>query len=426
MNDIKKTNLKRWPYMAVGFGVFLFVGLIYGWPIFAPVFGAEFKSWNSAALALTFTISMSCFCVGNMLGGMIVKRTSVRIATIISAACILAGFIATTRVQESSIWVLYVSYGVVCGFGVGLMYNIVLNVATKWYPDKVGTVSGTLMMGFALSTLLLGTGASYMIGIYGWRTVFIVLGIITAAILVIASFLLALPGQDVILPQKPVPASGKHDAAADMTVGQMVKSLPFWLFMVWGLFMLVSVYSLMGNTKQVALDIGASASVATLSVAVVSLSNGLGRFILGSAYDKFGRKLVMTIDSLLLLASAIVIIAAFKTGSSSVMMIGFILTGLAYGGVPPMSSAFVVDFFGGKNYAGKFGIISFYILFGSIGSFLAGVIKTQSGTFETVFYVLIGLEIAAVLLNLGIKKKAAVSAASPAKLPETSVSAVKA
>ncbi len=406
-----KSNVKRWPYIVLGFGIFLFVGLIYGWPIFAPVFGAEFKSWDSAALALTFTISMSFFCFGSMLGGTITKKTSPKIALMISAVLICAGFILTTTVQENTIWVLYLSYGVISGFGVGLVYNVILNVAAKWFPEKVGTVSGALMMGFALSTLLLGTGASYLIEIYGWRSIFLTLGIITAAVLLTGSFFIALPGKNVILPQKVESATGKCVSDTNMTLIEMIKSKQFWMFMVWGLLMLISVYALMGNAKQVALDIGASASIATLSVAVISLSNGLGRLVLGTAYDKFGRKITMTLDSLLLLASAVFIIAAFRTHSMPVMMIGFILTGFAYGGVPPTSSAFTVDYFGSKNYASKFGIVTIYILFGSIGSFLAGVIRTHAGTFQTVFYVLIALEILAVVLNFSIKKKSEEEAA---------------
>lgn len=400
-----KTNIKRWPYLFIGSIAFLFAGLVYGWPIFSPIFASEFPSWNTADLALTFTFCMSFFCIGNLLGGPIANKISPRATMIIAAALISLGFIGTTAVQENTIILLYLTYGVIASFGIGIIYNITLTVVTKWFPEKVGTASGVLMMSFAISTLFLGTPASYLMLHFGWRYVFIALGILTGSVLVIASILLKYPGKDVLLPAKTVKEDESAGTDKSFTALQMVKSKSFWLFMLWGVFVLVSVFSLMGSTSLIASDIGASATLATLSVSIIGISNGLGRLILGSAYDKFGRRKAMLLGSSFLLLSGILIIGAFKTGSIALMVAGFILCGIAYGGVPSMGSAFIVDYYGSKGYSLKFGIVSLYILFGSLGSYLAGVIKMATGSFETVFYVVVGFEILAVVVSLFISKK---------------------
>ena len=178
------------------------------------------------------------------------------------------------------------------------------------------------------------------------------------------------------------------------------------MFFVWGMMILVSSYAVIGNAKQCVLDLDSSATLmATLSVIVISVCNGLGRLILGTAYDKLGRMKTMTINSLMIMVSSILLISAFQTGSVLLMIIGFILVGFAYGGVPPTSSAFIADFFGTKNYSLKFGVVTLYIFIGAFGSTLAGLIKDSAGSFENLFYVLIGLGIIAFLLNFSIGKQ---------------------
>ena len=151
-----KTNLKKWIYIAIGAVVFLCIGIIYSWSVFAQVFSNSFKSWTSTELATTFTIIMAFFCVGNISGGIFLKKASPKIVMMISGILIGAGFIGVSQVRESSILLLYASYGMISSFGVGMVYNVVISVITKWFHDRVGMASGILMMSFAFSPLVLG------------------------------------------------------------------------------------------------------------------------------------------------------------------------------------------------------------------------------------------------------------------------------
>ncbi|HNU73125.1 MAG TPA: MFS transporter, partial [Thermodesulfobacteriota bacterium] len=137
---------------------------------------------------------------------------------------------------------------------------------------------------------------------------------------------------------------------------------------------------------------------------LLAVSNGIGRLLLGSLYDRVGRKKTMTIDTLLIIMSSAAMIAAFRTCSIPLTMLGVMLTGLAYGGLPPISSAFAVDFFGPSNYPMKFGIVSLTILVGAFGSAFAGFIRDTAGSFQTFFYILIVFGAVAMILNLLIRR----------------------
>ena len=146
--------------------------------------------------------------------------------------------------------------------------------------------------------------------------------------------------------------------------------------------------------------------MATAAVTLLAIANGLGRLLLGSLYDRFGRIRTMTLDTLLIIASSGAMVLAFRTRSLALMLLGVALTGLAYGGVPPTSSAFVVDYFGAEDYPMKFGVVNLFIFVGAFGSALAGMIKDTAGSFEKLFYLLIVLGLLALGLNLMIRKPA--------------------
>jgi len=386
--------------------VFLCIGIIYAWSIFAEVFKQNFQTWTNTALASTFTIIMAFFCVGNVSGGFILKKLSPKKTLLITGILIGLSFIAVSALQENTIWLLYLSYGVVGSFGVGLSYNVVLSVVTKWFPDKVGMASGILMMSFAFSTLVLGMGANYLMGIYSFRLVFILMGIVTAVVLFIGAALLKAPDENVVLPQAGKKASRASEAQASMTVNEMLKTSAFWLFFVWGIMQLICVYAVMGNAKQCVLELNPTAiSIATLSVTIISVFNGLGRLILGTAYDKIGRLWTMTLDTALIIIASMLLIVSFKTGSIPLMIAGFMFVGFSYGGIPAIASAFSVDYFGPNDFSLKFGIINMFVFVGAFGSALAGIIKDNAGSYENLSYILIGLGILAMILNLGIRKR---------------------
>ena len=191
---MKKTN--RWLYAIVGCAVLLVSGLVYAWSGLSGPIAAEFPQWSAAQLSLTFTIVMSFFCVGSLVGGLLSSKVSQKVYLWVSAALFLTGFLLTANVR--SILMLYIGFG----FASGLSYNAVLGTVGKWFPDKAGLVSGILLMGFGLSSFLVGklyqTFTPDTVG--AWRHSFVVLGIIAAVVMAVGGFLLEKPGDDFVPP----------------------------------------------------------------------------------------------------------------------------------------------------------------------------------------------------------------------------------
>lgn len=73
----------RWFYLIIGVVSMLFAGVLYAWSILKPPLTNEF-GWSASELALNFTLAMSFFCVGGLLGAQVSKRAGHKTALILS------------------------------------------------------------------------------------------------------------------------------------------------------------------------------------------------------------------------------------------------------------------------------------------------------------------------------------------------------
>lgn len=149
MNLLKK----RWLYIFAGFAVLLFMGCGLAWSIFMVPIEAQF-GWSRSETSLAFTINILCFSVGSILTGILSKNFSYSTLLKLSAIMMGVGFLLTSMI--GSIWQLYITYGLIVGTGIGLGYNCVISACPLWLPEKSATATGLLLMGYALSTAILG------------------------------------------------------------------------------------------------------------------------------------------------------------------------------------------------------------------------------------------------------------------------------
>ena len=79
---------------------------------------------------------------------------------------ILAGFAKTLPM-------LYLTYGIIAGIGLGLGYTVPIAVLIKWFPDKRGLITGIAVAGFGTGALITAPVAHSLIRSYGvgptWR-----------------------------------------------------------------------------------------------------------------------------------------------------------------------------------------------------------------------------------------------------------------
>lgn len=403
---------KRWVYLGMGTLTLLFLGLIYAWSIFRTPFGELFPDWSISQLSMTFTISMIFFCLGGFAGGVLSKKLSIRIRMLISAVMLLIGFFAVSMVKadspSSSLVMLYIFYGVFGGGGVGVAYNGVIGTLNKWFPDKVGLASGIMLMGFGLGGLVLGSLVNTMIGSMGVLPVFRILGIVICVVCVLAALIIKAPGtEDSEALAALAGGSSKDKTAADTevknyTAGEMLKTSRFWFFTIWAILLNSAGLLVINSAANISVAFGGTAVLGM----IVSLFNGAGRIVAGNNFDRHGRFMSTLVNNAFMLAAGILLVLGGMTGAYVFILCGLVFVGLAYGGCPTITSAYINKAFGPANFATNFSIANFSLIpAATIGPMISSaLLESAGGSYDTNFYAIVGFSLAAAVFWLLLNK----------------------
>ena len=379
-------TLPRSVYAVMGVLVLIFAGLVYAWTTFSKPLT---NIWSQDSLTWTSTIVMAFFCLGGFFGGQMQKRgLSVKLNLTIAAILMIAGFLISGLLGNvtGSIIIIYLGFGVLGGLGAGLAYNAVLSAVSGWFPDKQGLISGILLMGFGISAFLMGllyaSNVDQMDGKGGipWYLCFLGIGFGCFIFIMLGALILKKPGLDFVAPTaKEGKKKIKSEPYEEVTTGEMVKRVSFWLMFIWAV--LVSVAGLavvfLGTPIATAAvpALNDNASVLAIIVGLISIFNGIGRIIFGGMFDKIGYKATLVIVCGMFIISIGIIILAMVTGSQLILIIAYIVTGLSYGGVTPSQSAFVNKFYGSRNYGQNLPIMTMNLLIASFGTKLVQAVQ---------------------------------------------------
>lgn len=399
---MKQTN--RWIYALIGLIVLLFDGMVYAWSVLSMPIAQEYPDWTKAQMSITFTIVMILFCVGCMVGGLLAPKTGARTCLWISAALFLGGFTVASNMH--SLPVLYFGFGVICGFASGLAYNAVLETVGKWFPDQQGLISGVLLMGFGISSFAVGKiyQAFTPDTIGAWRSSFLALGILTAVALAVCGAFIKKPDERFCPPTIRKKGSYQNPVAMEANSVQMMRTPQFWLYYVWVILLSAAGLAIVSQASGIAREIGTEISAGTIAtvVGLISITNGIGRVIMGGMFDRVGRGAVMQTVNIGFIITGCVLTVALTNKSFPILVLGFLLGGFSYGGVNPTNSAFISSYYGMKNYAMNFSVINTNLIISSLGSTVAGMLYDRSQSYMSTYLML------CVLAAVGIAASAAI------------------
>ncbi len=403
----QKTTI-RWFYLVVGVIAMLFAGIIYGWStINAPLATLFNLDAKGPQLTLNFTLTMSFFCVGGLVGAQMSKRLGSKVTIMVSGVLAALGFVLTSFLNGGSVFMLYITYGLLAGLGIGVAYNVIIATVSAWFPDKKGLCSGCLMMGFGASALVLGNLAASMFkSSLGWRTTYLVLGIALGVVLVIAGLLLKRPGANVALPKaKANKAAGKENfEPRDFTTGEMVRRPSFWMAFLCLVFLTALGSFVISSARSMALSVGAVETLATTLVGVLAVCNGLGRIITGAVFDALGRRFTMIAANVITIVAAGITLLSVVITSLPLCIVGLCLTGISYGTSPTVSSAFISAFYGQKHFSSNFSIVVFNMMIASFIATAGSSLYASTGGYVAPFIMLLALAVVSLVLNLFIRR----------------------
>ena len=137
--------------------------------------------------------------------------------------------VALSSQADKGLWLLYLSYGVIGGIGLGFAYIIPIATLVKWFPDKRGLMTGVAVGGFGAGALVTAPIARSLIAKNGVLTTFLYLGIAFLLVCVVAGYFMENPPAG-FRPEgwEPSPALQKREGARDFTLREALRSWQWW------------------------------------------------------------------------------------------------------------------------------------------------------------------------------------------------------
>ena len=82
--------------------------------------------------------------------------------------------------MSTIIWALYFTYGVLGGFGTGIIYVGIIGLMVRWFPDRRGLATGLAAAGYGFGAFFTSFPIDSMIKSSGYAHALVVWGIIQA------------------------------------------------------------------------------------------------------------------------------------------------------------------------------------------------------------------------------------------------------
>jgi MFS family permease len=381
----------RWLFVFLGMLINLCLGTVYAWSVFrkplATYFSTETEKVTAIQTLWPFMLFLGLFAVLMPVGGKLVQRgVSPRTITIVGSAIVALGWFLSG--YASSLNMLYITYGVIGGIGVGLAYGIPIAVSARWFPDKKGVAVGFTVLGFGLSALITAPLANYLITTQGVMATFRVLGI---GFLII-TFICALPLRFPAAAWQPAgwkAAAGPGGVAADITGSALLGTSTFY-----GLFFCFFVGSLSGLMAiGIASPVGQEiikldAVTAATLVSVFALFNGGGRPLFGWLTDALTPRYSAALSCVIILLASLGMY--YYAGEGKVLLYAacFCAFWMVLGGWLAIAPTSTATFFGLKNYAFNYSIVfPAYSVGAIIGGLVSGFAKDVYGSYINAFLV---------------------------------------
>jgi len=178
------TKIKNRWFMVLGaMAIHMCIGSVYAWSVYVNPIQST-MNWTLTDVTITFSVSIFFLGLAAALMGKFVERNGPRVAATLAAVLFGLGTIGSgfAIAMESKI-LLYLTYGVLGGAGLGIGYISPVSMLVKWFPDRRGMATGLAIMGFGFASAISGPAIKLLIDAQGIPATFYILGAIYFAIM---------------------------------------------------------------------------------------------------------------------------------------------------------------------------------------------------------------------------------------------------
>ena len=405
---VAKETFNRWTVIVGALLVQVVLGTVYAFSVFVKPLETEF-GWSRATTQWAFSFALASFAISMIPAGRLQDKMGPRIVATIGGLLLGVSFLlGAFLVSADRPWTLYLTYGIIGGAGIGFAYVCPIAAAVKWFPDKKGLITGLAVAGFGAgalffagpaSTLLLppneggeamGVSQILLVGLgitegggfgIGWKTFFILHGIVAAVAVMIGAMLLRNPPEG-WQPAGWTPPKTQAGQKTDFEWHAMLNTplaCMLWLTFIFGA---TSGLMAIGQWKPLMSSILQGTTFApewmgtfgrfVEPVGILAIFNALGRIFWGKVSDLIDRPRAMM---MMFLAQGMAFMILVSVESHLAIFLASAWVGLNFGGNFALFPSATADYFGTKNLGINYGwIFTAYGVAGILGPVVGGVL----------------------------------------------------
>ncbi|KAI8089813.1 major facilitator superfamily domain-containing protein [Halteromyces radiatus] len=311
---------------------FIMFGTASIWGVFSKAYATGILEGKTTTVALMGVGSTSLACLNLMTPfNPMLARFGIHVVMVIGSVLMSLGIILAGFSYE--IWHLYLTQGVLFGFGASLVYMSVVAVIPQWFTTKRGAAMGIASAGTGIGGLSLSPMASSLIAKYGIAWAYRIIGLMAFGICMVATALIRTR-----IPKPPMNQKIKSPIKL-----YMLKDINFviWLFGV--VISLAGYFVPLYYLPKYGASIGLDDSTTSNLLGIACALNAVGRIVLGWVADRIGR-LNMYIISCTVAGLLCCILWKFATSYHTLLAFsitwGFVC-GLYFALAPPITGTIV-------------------------------------------------------------------------------------
>ena len=330
----------------------MFLGILYIWSIFVrPV--SEVFNWQIENVKLTSSFMLCFFVVGILTGGKLHIKIGSEKVVLCGGLMLALGMLTTALLPANAARLMYITYGIIGGFGVGSAYNAIICAVQKWYPQKRGLVTGIVVCAFGLSTVIFAPLINTLIQRFELKNTFFILAAVFFTATLLLFRLIRLPEEIT----SPNPSSANTAITAllarrQYVVTETIKTKQYYLI-AFSLAVATAPFFILNPSFITYADARGVPEFGTIIVMMTGVANACGRLTVPLLSDRIGRE--KTALTVLVVTSICALFLTFVQGAAFIAAV--LATAFCFGGLPGLYAVLASDYFGIKNAGANYGAV---------------------------------------------------------------------
>lgn len=368
--------------LAVGSACAMGCGAVYIWSIFNKPLMA-LHGFTTSEVTLAYSLFLIATCLSSMVAGWLQRRFPARFIVLAAGSLFGLGWLLTGFAD--SVPLLYLFFGGFAGLGNGLMYNTIVSVVTRWYPDKKGFANGVCIGAIGLAPAVFAPIGNVLIELFDVSMAFHLVGVFWLVIYGTLSWFLRLPPSAAPSEDAKAATVSIDEDVPSLTTKQMLRQPLYYVVFLLFAASSMSGYLITGHASNIGQDMaGLTASEGAIMVAVMAVGSFCGRFGFGALSDKVGR--YGALGAALVLNTVNMLFFIGQAHTFVTFLAAVTLAGACFGASMSIVPTMVADSFGPAHFGQNYSLIfPGCTLAGLIGPTFASASFEAQGSFYFAF-----------------------------------------